>query len=415
MKAFLARQPIFTQHKSILGYELLCRTGPENFFSGGSTSQASIATVDEVFLFGLNQLTQGRLAFINCTREFLIRDYLTLLPRDLVVAEILESVRPDPECLEACRRLKSAGYRIALDDFVDTPAAKPFTELADFIKVDFQTTSPPEIERLAREYLARKIDLVAERVETHEMFKQGVKLGYMYFQGYFFCRPEMVERRDIPVQKLNCLRILSAVNQTDIDLKEVSESIKREPSLSYRLLRYLNSPIFALRMEVHSIPHALSLLGEGGLRKWVSLVSVATMGEDKPSELLMVPLVRARFCELLAPLAGMRKRESELFLMGLLSAMDAMLDMPLSKVLAEVPVKDDIKQALLGAPGALRSVYEVAVNYEMGTWEGVGRAAASLKMKEDSVPDLYMKAFEWGRDIMEAHETPSPHEQVVHR
>ncbi len=400
MKAFLARQPIFTQHKSILGYELLCRTGPENFFTGGSTHEASVSTVDEVFLFGLNQLTQGRLAFINSTREFLIHDYLTLLPRDLVVAEILESVRPDAECLEACRRLKSAGYRIALDDFVDVPEAKAFIELADFVKVDFQTTSPPEIERLARQFTALKIDLIAERVETHEMFKRGVQLGYAYFQGYFFCRPQMVERRDVPRQKMNCLLILQAVNRPELDLKEIGLVVKREASLAYRLLRYLNSPAFALRTEVHSIPHALSLLGESGIRKWVSLVTVAAMGEDKPGELVMLPLVRARFCELLAPLAGMRKDENDLFLMGLLSAMDAILDLPLSKVLAEVPVRSEIKDALLGKATPFRSVYEIVVNYEAGLWDEVSRSAAKLKINEEKVPDLYMLALKWGKEIV---------------
>ena len=296
--------------------------------------------------------------------------------------------------------LKSAGYRIALDDFVDVPEAKPFIELADFIKVDFQTTSPPEIDRLARQFTALKIDLIAERVETHEMFKRGVQLGYAYFQGYFFCRPQMVERRDVPRQKMNCLLILQAVNRPELDLKEIALVVKRETSLAYRLLRYLNSPAFALRTDVHSIPHALSLLGETGIRKWVSLVTVAAMGEDKPGELVMLPLVRARFCELLAPLAGMRKEENDLFLMGLLSAMDAILDLPLSKVLAEVPVRSEIKEALLGKATPFRSVYEIVVNYEAGLWDEVSRAAAKLKINEEKVPDLYMLALNWGKEIV---------------
>ncbi len=408
MKAFIARQPIFTQHKSILGYELLCRTGPENFFNASPDSRASIATVDEVFLFGFNQLTQGRLAFINATKEFLINDYLTLLPRDLVVAEILETVRPDAECLAACRRLKQAGYRLALDDFVDTPEAQPFVELADFIKVDFVTTSAAELERLGQVFGERKIDLIAERVETHEMFKQGIQLGYAYFQGYFFCRPQMVERRDVPRYKLNFVQILNVVNRPELDLHEVAELVKREASLTFRLLRYLNSPAFALRMEVRSIPHALSLLGESGVRKWVSLVAVAAMGEDKPGELVMLPLVRARLCELLAPLAGMRKFENDLFLMGLLSAMDAILDMPLSKVLADVPVKSEIKQALLGGESPFRVIYELVMNYETGVWEEVSRAASKLKIDEERVPDLYMKALEWGKEIVAGTPAPAP-------
>jgi len=196
------------------------------------------------------------------------------------------------------------------------------------------------------------------------------------------------------------------VNREELDLKAIGQVIKREASLAYRLLRYLNSPAFALRTDVRSIPHALSLLGESGVRKWVSLVTVAAMGEDKPGELVMLPLVRARFCELLAPLAGMRANENDLFLMGLLSAMDAILDMPLAKVLAEVPVNREIKDALMGKAGPFRSVYEVVMNYEAGMWEEVSRAAAKLKIDEEKVPDLYMSALEWGKEIVAGNPVP---------
>ncbi|MFZ0634154.1 MAG: HDOD domain-containing protein [Candidatus Acidiferrales bacterium] len=406
MKRFLARQPIFTPHKAVFGYELLCRNGPENFFHKGDSALGSSAAVDDLFLFGLDRLTQGRLAFINCSREFLVREYLSLLPRELVVGEILENLQPDAETLEACRRLKNAGYRFALDDFVDVPEARPFIEVADFIKVDFLTTSPPEQERLARNFTRHGIPLVAEKVETHEIFKQAVDMGYSFFQGYFFCRPQMLERRDVPAYKLNYLRVLQAVNRREIDIAEVTAIIKQEASLSYRLLRYLNSPAFGLVAEVHSIPHGLSLLGENGVRKWVSLVSVAAMGEDKPGELIMLPLVRARFCELLAPPAGLRNSENDLFLMGLLSAMDAILDMPMSKILAEISVNDDIRDALLGQPGRFRAVYEIAVNYETGTWEQLADPAEELGLTEDMIPDLFMQALEWAKHVIAGNPAP---------
>lgn len=212
-------------------------------------------------------------------------------------------------------------------------------------------TSLAEQDRLVRELRRKGIRMLAEKIEDHATFRQCVSLGFSYFQGYFFRRPEMLSRHDIPAYEVNYLRILHAVNRPELDLHDVTQQIKHEASLSYRLLRYLNSAAFALSTEIGSIPHALSLLGESGIRKWISLVAVAAMSEDKAPELITVPLIRARFCELIAPKAGMDRCANDLFLMGLLSGMDAVLDMRMAEILEEVKVKDVIENALLGGPG----------------------------------------------------------------
>lgn len=399
MNKFIARQPIFTSGKDILGYEILFRAGAENYFIPDGTD-ISTAAVDNLFLFGIERMTSGRLAFINCSRDFLLRDHLTLLPPDRVVGEILESVSPDTETLEACRRLKHSGYRLALDDFVETPQIAPFIELADYIKVDFLATTPLEQQRLARELRHRDVRLIAEKVETHEDVQRGIEMGYHYFQGYFFCRPEMSKRRDIPAYKLNYLRVLQIANQRELDVAKLTEAIRREASLAYRLLRYLNSPAFALRANVGSIPHALTLLGERSTRKWISLVSVAAMGDDKSPELVMTLLVRARFCELLAECAGLKKQECDLFLMGLLSGMDAILDLPMSAILADIPVEDEIKKALLGNPGYFRDVLEIAMSYETGTWKQLIESAKQARVHEEVVPDLFLQSLTWAGQVL---------------
>jgi c-di-GMP-related signal transduction protein len=399
LKKFIARQPIFTAGQDVLGYEILFRAGPENYFTGDSAG-VSASAVDNVLLFGIDRVTSGRLAFLNCPRDFLLRDYLTFLPPDRVVGEILETVSPDQETLEACRRLKRSGYRLALDDFVETPEMAPFVEIADYVKIDFLATNPSEQEQLAREFRQRGVQLIAEKVETHEDFRRGIEMGYQFFQGYFFCRPQMAERREIPARKLNYLRILQMANKPALDREELSEAIKRETSLTYRLLRYLNSPTFALRANVDSIPKALNLLGDDGIRRWVSLVSVAAMGEDKPNELIMVPLLRARFCELLAPVTGLIHKAGNLFFMGLLSVMDAIMDMPLSTVLADIPVQDEIKGALLGQAGQLRDVLEIAINYETGTWEQLVEVTKRARVDEELVPDLFDQSLDWAKGVM---------------
>jgi EAL and modified HD-GYP domain-containing signal transduction protein len=272
LKRFLARQPIFDSQRIVYGYELLCRSGPENHFNAANVSAASASSVDNILLFGIERLAPACRSFLNSTRDFLIGDLALLLPKERVVIEILETIRIDTEIVDVCERLKKAGYLLALDDFQDRPDWKPTVALADFIKVDLMTTSPQDQLRMAQKYLPRNIRMIAEKVETYEEFHRAQAYGYNYFQGYFFSRPEMLSRGDIPSNKLNYLRVLQAVNQPKMDAEHVSERIKAEASVSFRLLRYLNSPVFPLIVEVKSIPHALSLLGERSVRRWVSLI-----------------------------------------------------------------------------------------------------------------------------------------------
>ena len=241
---------------------------------------------------------------------------------------------------------------------------------------------------MSEKFARSGIRLLAEKVETYEDFQRTLGWGYSYFQGYFFSRPEMVSHHDIPAYKLNYLRILQAANRAQIDIGEIAEQIKSEASISYRLLRYLNSPLFFLTADVRSIPHALSLLGERGIRKWVSLVAVACLGDGKPEELVVLPLIRARFCECLAPSAGLAGASNDLFLLGLLSAMDAILDMKMPDILREIAVGREIRDALLGKQNRLREVFNIALLYETGSWEAIHETAARLNIEENAIPGI---------------------------
>jgi c-di-GMP-related signal transduction protein len=204
-----------------------------------------------------------------------------------------------------------------------------------------------------------------------------------------------LSRRDIPANKLNYLRVLHATNETPINAGYGCDCIRAEASLSFRLLRYLNSPLFPLASEVRSIPHAIALLGELGARKWVSLVTIACMSDGKPQELGMLPLIRARFCELLAPAGRRPAAPNDLFLLGLLSAMDAVLDMELADVLKEIKLREEIRDALLGKANGLRDVFELALNYERGCWEQVNRGAAKMPIDDACLAPLYFDAVNW--------------------
>jgi len=411
MKNFIARQPIFCRDQDVLGYEVLFRSNAENAFSAPKQDAATLS-VDALLQFGLDRVISGRLAFINCTSEFLRRDYLTLLPPDRVVGEILETVPANQEMLDACRRLKTSGYHLAVDDFAGSPAAMPFLEVADYVKVDFIRTSPLEQARIAKELSRPNLVLIAEKVETREALQRATSMGYHYFQGYFFCRPQVAQRRAIPTQKLQYMRVMQIVNQPEVDLQHLARAIKQDASLTYRLLRYMNSPLFALRTTVTSVQHALALLGELAIRKWISLVSVSAMSEDKPAELVMLPLIRARFCELIALATILRYQAEELFLMGLLSAMDAILDMPMNALLGEIPVSDDIKFALLGGAGKFRDVYEIVLNYETGSWEPLLQALKRVRISEELLPQLFLQSLDWANQVSSL-DLPEPTPQKI--
>ena len=392
---FLARQPILTRDRRFFAYEILSRYGPENYCRPTAGSQVAVKAMDELFLMGVRTITEGLPAFINCTREFLLNDYLTLMPKEVVVGEILETVPPDDDVLAACRRMKREGYRLALDDYCAVAATEPFLDVADFVKVDVLLTTFPEQQRLVEVCHSRGIPVIAEKVETDEQFRRCAALGYDYFQGYFFCRPQVVVRKSVPANKTVYLQLLQAANEPEFNLYKISQMFRRDVSLSYRLLRYLNSAAFGFHAEIRSIPHALTLLGERALRKWISLVSVASLGDEVADGLLRLPLLRAMFCELIGQKIGMIRETNELFLLGLLSVMDALLNMRMIDVLVDIPVNDDIKKALLERPSRYRPVFEVVLDYESGTWEQLSHSARHVGLHEQFLPDLYLSSVRW--------------------
>jgi c-di-GMP-related signal transduction protein len=397
---FLARQPILTKERKLFAYEILSRYGPENYCRPKPGSALSVNAMDELFLMGIRTMTDGLPAFMNCTREFFLQDYLTLMPRDLVVGEILETVPPDAEVLGACKRMKDQGYRLALDDYCDLPAMQPLLQFADFVKIDILLTSFPDQKHVVERCQRMRIPTIAEKVETNAQFQSCLELGYDYFQGYFFCRPQIVGRRSVPANKTVYLELLQAANESTFNLHKISMIFKRDVSLSYRLLRYLNSAAFAFRSEIHSIPHALSLLGEHAMRKWISLVSVAALGDEVADSLLRLPLLRAMFCELIGQKVGMAREANDLFLLGLLSVMDALLNVPMAVVLQDIKVDEEIAKALQGRDSRYRPIFEVVLDYESGTWGQLAESCRRVGLHENFLPDLYLRSVRWVSDIL---------------
>ncbi|HVP52522.1 MAG TPA: HDOD domain-containing protein [Terriglobales bacterium] len=398
---YVARQPILTSGESVFGYELLFRDGVADYFSSPDSDAASRSTLDASLLLGLDVLCDGRYAFINCTRDLLLNDYLTLLPSDRVVAEILETVPADEEVIAACRRLKQAGYMIALDDFVPGDPREPLTRLADIIKVDVRRSSLADSTAIFRQS-GERCRLLAEKVETREEFVATRKAGFTYFQGYFFRKPELLRAREIPANRANYLHLLKVTSRAELDPRELEDAIKGEASLCYRLLRYLNSPVFGFPAEIRSIRHALVMLGEREVRRWLRLATTLVASQSGPSDLVLSALVRARFCELLA--LGMRHGNSDLFLVGLLSLMDAILGMPMAMVLEGIALDRATRAVLLGQSSPLTPIYDLMLAQENAQWEKVEQLSSELRLRGGLVAECHWKAMQWARQM-----TGGPH------
>jgi EAL and modified HD-GYP domain-containing signal transduction protein len=400
LEHFIARQPIFDTKGRVYAYELLFRSGLHNYFDCDDADHAAASVIaNSNLLFNLDEMTGGTKAFINCTHTVLVKDLMTTLPRQQAVVEVLEDVEPDDKIIEACRRLKSLGYTLALDDFVYHENFEPLLELADIIKVDFLLSDVDEQERLAKTMIPRGIKMLAEKVETHEVYEHAKQMGYQLFQGYFFAKPVIISRKDIPTNKVQFLRILKDIHAQEVDFKKLALTIQSEVSLSYKLLKLINSAAFALRHKVTSILQALSLLGLREIRSWVSLLSIASMADDKPAELVVSSLIRARLCEQLAQPCKMGDRQSDMFLMGLFSLLDTIMSRPIDEILEEITVEDDIVAALTGEPGMLRSILDLVIAMEKGEWEEVSRLAAELQIEEQPLSAAYLDAVTWAQDI----------------
>jgi c-di-GMP-related signal transduction protein len=393
---YVARQPIFDRNEKVFGYELLFRDGLENSFHG-DPDQASCATLDRSLLMGLDVLCDGRRAFVNCTRDTLMKGLVTLLPATSTVVEILESVPDDSEVLAICRSLKEAGYTLALDDYVANDRRLKLTEIADIIKVEMQLTTPEQRAQMIQHFRPRRCRLLAEKVETQSEFVHSRDQGFVYFQGYFFRRPEILSTRDVPANRLNYLRMLQEVSRAELNLAALEDLVKTEASVCYRLLRYLNSSMFGFRSEIHSVRHALTILGERDLRRWVRLVATVGAGQDRASDLVLSALVRGRFGELLAPVVP--HADSDLFLMGLLSLIDAMLEMPMHDILERISLDQATKTVLVGEPSPLQPVFQLILAHESGQWEQAGKISRSLGLDAETVADQYWEAQQWAREL----------------
>jgi c-di-GMP-related signal transduction protein len=385
-----------------MAYELLFRrTQTVQSCDISSDDACARVIVDAVLAIGLDTLTGGRRAFVNMSRDMLLRGAPTLLPRDQVVIELLEEVRGDPEVIEVCTGLKRDGYAIALDDFAYTDDVAPLVALADYIKVDFLAVKTPAARAALVETLRpSRPKLLAEKVETPQEFEQAVKEGFTYFQGYYFGRPAVRDVKRIAARRVAYATLLVQLSKPDISVSELENVIKQDVSLSYPVLRALNSAATPLRVEISSIRQAIILLGRDTIRRWASLWVIASMNEAAHPELVASSIIRARCCEMVD--ATSRLDPGTGFLLGMCSLLDAILEQSMEEVLTQLPLETDIRAALLGDQNDRRALLDCVIAYERGHWELFDALAAKAGTNADVLRTAYHEALRWTRDLAAA-------------
>jgi c-di-GMP phosphodiesterase len=395
----VARQPIFDRRLEVVGYELLFRAGDATTAVVADAEGATATVVLNSFTeLGLERVVGPRPAWINVSRDFVLHGFARSVPPDLVLLEILEDELIDDELVTAIKALKQQGHRFALDDFQYTPSAEPLLDLVDVVKLDLLELGREQLSREVARLRPYGVSLLAEKLEAQEDFAYCLNAGCDLFQGYFFCRPELVQGRRVDANRLSLLRLLAALQDPNIELPDLERTIALDVGLSYRLLRYINSAFFGLRQEVRSVGQALALLGVDRLKQWAALTIFASI-EVKPAELSLTALIRARFCEL-AVKHDSSANVSELFTLGLFSVIDALMDLPMAEVLERIPFPEDMRNALITHEGPKGRLLDCVAALEMGDFD---HAEAIIS----DAGDLYTAALAWANSAAGAVFVPA--------
>lgn len=397
MKIYAARQAILNRKQQTVAYELFFRDGIENSFPRNVESNVATSRLllSQHLNVGFKSLTNGKRALINFSEQGLLQGMPSLLPQADIIIEILEDVEPSDEVYEACRELFHQGYRMALDDFLYHKNWDRFINFTRLIKFDIQRTPLSEIAPLIPKFKQRKgLKLLAEKVETREEFQQAMDLGFDFFQGYFFCKPEMLVNTDMEAQHHMIMLIYHEVLKPYLSYDKLSKYFSQDVALSYKLLKFTNSGLFQLKEPIESIKQALVYLGEDKARKFVCLIATAHLGKNKPMELVRMSIIRARFCEQIAyPLDP--KTADSAFLVGLFSMVDALLDKPMEELVAHLPLTDEARAALKGQENLLFFQLQLVKAYESASWYDTNKYANVVGIQEQALPAMFENASKW--------------------
>ncbi|CAH0539416.1 Cyclic di-GMP phosphodiesterase CdgJ [Vibrio marisflavi CECT 7928] len=387
--------------KKTIGYEVLFRDGPNNTFPEIDPELATSRLLSDHFLSTHYKTLGNHLGFVNFPYKSLLNRIPTLFPSESLVVEILEDCEPTIQLLEAVKEMSKLGYTMALDDFVPAPAWKPFYPYISIIKFDIKIISILRAKTFMRSVKDLNLKFLAEKVETHEEFDEAKQAGFDYFQGYFFSRPEMIQKKSLEPSFLTIVNLCKEIAKPNINYAAIEKLVSKDVSLSYKLLTYVNSSVY-VRTKIQSFKQALVYLGEKRLRKFVSLVAIASTENTKPDYLYSLSIQRARHCELIYAKckSNAESDEGAAFLTGMFSLLDSLLDQPLEVLVDEMPIEESVKDALVNGEGFLGSILTLSIAYEKAEWNKINEIASSINLSEADLTESYQEALVWTTELL---------------
>lgn len=408
MDIYVARQPIFDINEKTVAYELLYRNSSVNNYQHTDGDQATTDVIVNSFLnIGVKDLSNGKPCFINFTEKLLklgVPSYFNPLS---IVVEILETVELNEDILGICKELKAHGYTIALDDFFVSQWNELTVHLLDYIdiiKIDFRSTNRADRQEMIRFISGRDIKFLAEKVETIEEYLEAKEDGFVYFQGFYFSKPVILNSYDIPSYYHSYFQILKEIESPDPDLEKIKDVIEKDISLSYKLLRLINNPVFRPRNEVSSIKQAIILLGLNEIKKWIYVLAIRGAdkgsGASKEREIIELSLKRGKLGELVGRKVGREVLASKYFLLGMFSLMDSLLHHPMEELLEDLPLSNELKAALSGEKNDEYMMLQFLKEIELSFHEDLELTFNPTKMTMEELFRLYGEASDWATKVL---------------
>lgn len=402
-KTYVARQPILNARRQTLGYELLFRDGEHNAYPAHvDSNRATYRLIAENFFsIGANPAISYSRCFVNFPYQSLVRRLPTCLPKDAIVVEVLETCKPTDELYQAVKELSQSGYIIALDDFVYSTEWERFLPYVQIVKLDVMSMGLNAACEFVRQRIAQgsRRKYLAERIETEAEFVAARSAGFSFFQGYFFSKPELTQRRYISSEQVIAMELFREVCRHDVDFERIEAIIAKDVTLSYKLLKFVNTLSDRLEVPISSFHQALVYLGQDRLKMFVSLAVASFVSSKKPKELFSLSLQRAQFCLLMSSHHSFRQHADQAFLIGLFSMLDALFDVSLEHILEQLPLASSVKQALLERKGPYGLLLSIQEHYERGNWQGMEFNCQALDLALEDVMPSISAAQKWSREI----------------
>jgi EAL and modified HD-GYP domain-containing signal transduction protein len=407
MFAFIARQPILDRDKKVFAYELFFRDGKNNCYPSVERDTATSKLIAKNYqTLNLDDISCSKKSFINFQPETLISGLPASLDPENVVVELLADRSGDSSLLDMCKHVKKMGFKIALEDSSFEPRWNEYLPFIDLLKVDTNTENLDFLTKNVNRLIDANVQLIADKVDTQNSFSTFRDMGFDYFQGYFFARPESLSNKNLPTSKLTLVELMGASSSESFNVESINNVIERDVGLSYMLLRFINNPTINKRYKITSLRHGLNYMGEVEIKKFIALLALTNLSDDKPLELLHLSLVRAKFCDLLGTEKNIGSNPPTAFLVGLFSMLDALLDQQMGYLIEKLPLVDEVKEALCGGQNDLSMFLMLVKAFESGNWLKVIRISKILNVDQKLLHSLFNEAILWGNGV---RKSISPH------